>query len=438
VLQSIPKWLKNAKTVRLFANDFKDDNQAQQSIQCARNGGNWPKSIVPRSHWQQWFSFIWLLTIIFIGNVVVARSANAAMALNYFDILIDSEKVTLEWSTASEHEVLGFELYYKEEMASQSRYEFVGEEIAQGNKERGAIYRIDITDRLKSTMSYCFRLKEITLNDDRGEIIDRCGYGLSITPTPVTVTIEETELITPSATITISQGLTDTILVSPTLVVPTIVQPIIVTSMPTATTTISQPVETPIPVNTIEAEVTVASTPSPTVQPALSTPIDSPLPTPTAPLSSSNQEGLATNLENQNPTELPVGASTVDQPIVDISADLPLTESVITTLVPESPLATSIAMANPPYVVLTVTPRPANDAVATFTPFPTTLASDNPNVVLALLPNTQNLMIVLLCGVFSGASGLGILGLVTTLLYMRSRNADYPQGKETQSRNRFS
>ena len=42
----------------------------------------------------------------------------------------------------------------------------------------------------------------------------------------------------------------------------------------------------------------------------------------------------------------------------------------------------------------------------------------------ATLPNTQNLMMLLLCGVFSGASGLGILGLITTLLYMRSRAAE--------------
>jgi hypothetical protein len=46
------------------------------------------------------------------------------------------------------------------------------------------------------------------------------------------------------------------------------------------------------------------------------------------------------------------------------------------------------------------------------------------NAQLAVLPNTQNLMILLLCGVFSGASGLGVLGLVTTVLYMRSRSEE--------------
>jgi hypothetical protein len=38
-----------------------------------------------------------------------------------------------------------------------------------------------------------------------------------------------------------------------------------------------------------------------------------------------------------------------------------------------------------------------------------------------LVPNTQNLMVGLLCLIFLSASGLGALGLVTSVLYMRSQ-----------------
>lgn len=387
------------------------------------NGGIWPEDNMHRAHWQPGLSLIFLLAAIFIGGFLLPRQMHAAMALNYFDVLVGSDTITLEWSTASEHEVLGFELYYKEERESQSQYRFVGEQVAQGNKERGAIYRVEMTEGLRSTVPYCFRLKEITLNGDRGEIIDRCGYGQNITPTSDIVAPEGTEVITPSATLTVAQGLTDTTSISPT-----VVQPIIVTSMPTATTTISQPTDTPTSADNIEPEATFTPTPDQSVQSTPGTEVESPLPTPTPLTNASNQEVQAAGIENQDITE--------DQAIVDMSADQSITRTA-TAEAPQSPLPTAIAVANPPYIVLTTTPTAANNIVeATFTPFPTIIAAEDPNIVLAVLPNTQNLMIVLLCGVFSGASGLGILGLVTTLLYMRSRTSEHSQKRETQSRNR--
>jgi hypothetical protein len=40
-----------------------------------------------------------------------------------------------------------------------------------------------------------------------------------------------------------------------------------------------------------------------------------------------------------------------------------------------------------------------------------------------LAPTTQNLMIMLLCLTFTGASGIGILGLITSVMFMRSRSS---------------
>ena len=86
-----------------------------------------------------------------------------------------------------------------------------------------------------------------------------------------------------------------------------------------------------------------------------------------------------------------------------------------------TPTPSVVAGANPPYIVLTATPTTPATIVPTFTPYPTGVPQVNNNLLGLRVPDTQNLMIMLLCGVFSGASGLGILGLVSTLLYMRSR-----------------
>jgi hypothetical protein len=77
----------------------------------------------------------------------------------------------------------------------------------------------------------------------------------------------------------------------------------------------------------------------------------------------------------------------------------------------------------PIYVVVTATPTPQAAAVAlpTFTPWPTPVPTESFGLTNLLVPNTQNLMVGLLCLIFISASGLGALGLVTSVLYMRSQ-----------------
>jgi hypothetical protein len=81
------------------------------------------------------------------------------------------------------------------------------------------------------------------------------------------------------------------------------------------------------------------------------------------------------------------------------------------------------ATATPIYIVVTATPTPlAALAVApTFTPWPTAVPTQSYGLGSLLVPNTQNLMVGLLCLIFLSASGLGALGLVTSVLYMRSQ-----------------
>ena len=78
------------------------------------------------------------------------------------------------------------------------------------------------------------------------------------------------------------------------------------------------------------------------------------------------------------------------------------------------------------YVVVTATPTQASVAlapVAEFTPLPTvTPMSGSMQLANSMEPTTQNLMVLLLCLTFFGASSIGVLGLITSVMFMRSRS----------------
>ena len=57
----------------------------------------------------------------------------------------------------------------------------------------------------------------------------------------------------------------------------------------------------------------------------------------------------------------------------------------------------------------------------TFTPWPTATPAPTFSFASLLVPSTQNMMVLLLCLIFLSASGLGVLGLITSVLYMRSQ-----------------
>lgn len=345
--------------------------------------------------------------------VVVYPAAYAAVELSSYSVFVLPSGVVLEWQTASEYDLIGFEVWYKEERASQSAYTLLGKRIAQGGPRRGVTYRLDVTSFLKADTAYCFQLRELPVNGERGEILIRCGYGLGIsaqpTPTP-------TPLFTPTSPFTPTNGLTNT---TPLTGTPGITDPF---AIPTPTvdpfappTPTVDPFATPTPIVDPFAppDPNQANVVFPTLTP---TPVGfSPLPTPTFPFVTATVTttagALTVPVDPLAQTTLPTdGAAGGAQ--AGVTAPLTATNPV--------PVA-----ANPAYIVLTATPTTAAATPApTFTPYPTLASVAEGDTLLGVaVPDTQNLMIMLLCGVFSGASGLGILGLVSTLLYMRSRNA---------------
>jgi len=365
---------------------------------------------ISRTRWRAYALVVALLFVMLWGVAQLASPLYAAMQLNYFDVLVNAEQVILEWSTASENEVLSFEIERKKAGESNSHYYFLGKRIAQGNKDHGAIYRFDIMEGLEPNTAYCFRLREITLNQERGEIIDRCGYGLNITPTPAATATSAVE-VTSTLTISLTPAITTTAVVTAA-----IEQPLFATDTPLP----SEPViptepaveEQPLPEEPLLPMETPLA-PTATATNFAESPLVPPIPTTDGPTDSTQSSAAA--LESQS---VPEDTLLSNESIAEM-ASIPQPEGGSEV---DNGAA---ALANPPYIILTVTPTEEVVALAsTFTPFPTAEIDTEPNLVAATLPTTQNMMILLLCAVFSGASGLGILGVVTTLLYMRSRTQE--------------
>jgi hypothetical protein len=95
------------------------------------------------------------------------------------------------------------------------------------------------------------------------------------------------------------------------------------------------------------------------------------------------------------------------------------------------------------YVVVTATPTEAPVALApVLTPLPTaTPLPAGVQLASSLQPGgqnlTQNLMIMLLCLTFTGASAIGIIGLITSVMFMRSRSSQRDFYERTSIRRRY-
>ncbi|MCB0081865.1 MAG: hypothetical protein KDE47_13080, partial [Caldilineaceae bacterium] len=141
-----------------------------------------------------------------------------------------------------------------------------------------------------------------------------------------------------------------------------------------------------------------------------------PLPSPV--LTSASPESLTATLESTLPQSATITATITEENQSSAQQRAAMAETS------SAPTEGGDSFAGPSYIVLTATPSEAPMSIMpTFTPFPTAVAVAEGNVLGTTL-QSQNLMILLLCGVFSGASGLGVLGVVTTLLYMRSRSSE--------------
>jgi len=383
----------------------------------------------------------------------------AAIELAYYRAAATTNAVFLEWATVREVNVNGFEIMCKKIDDPDTAFHPIGSRIAIGSPTSGATYNFDVTSGLIPGQQYCFRLREITSDNTPGEEFDLCGYGLGVTPAPtainVNVVVSIPLTLTPTiVAVTAVPGLPPAPTLAPTIdpfatvtpiptidpfltltPIPTIdpfltltpVQPVSVLATPTATLvpTVQQfsPDQPPSPLNssaviTQDASGVAAQLPPldvPTETPTETPwPTDTPLPTAMATLTATEEVTPAATLTQTFPLSLTASGGAVAP---DPANPLPV--------IPDSSAALAAAATPTPlYVVVTATPTPLPALVVapTFTPWPTAAPTETFGVSNLLVPNTQNLMVGLLCLIFLSASGLGALGLVTSVLYMRSQS----------------
>ncbi len=241
------------------------------------------------------------LAIMLFGLWMGARSAQAAVALAYFEPVAQADRVRVAWGTTEEYDLLGFRVYCKGINQPDSAYHAIGGLItATGSLTTTADYTLDAFG-LTPGVQYCFQLQEITSNGEPGEIFVRCGYGLNITPTAPptqtpTVTPTDTSTATPSSTPT------PTLDVTPT---PT------VTETPTATPTVTpEASSTPFPPYVV---YTATFTPTPRQQVATLTPLATVTPQAGGPLTGLLGPGQSTPAAAATATAQPglLGANTL-------------------------------------------------------------------------------------------------------------------------------
>ena len=380
------------------------------------------------------------------GLVVVSQQAWAAIELAYDRASVTSHSVLLEWATVQEFNVAGYEIQCKLADKPDIAYEPLGSVIASGGPDRGETYSFQVTSGLVYGAQYCFRLREITTDGVPGEQFDLCGYGPGVTPAPTAVitttnvltltpivvqevpgvapapTLQDPFAFTPTPTATLFPGQT-----SP------LAQPGVDLSGATATATPTfDPLATPTLTLTPTLDPLLQGQQSPLEPPTLTpTPTLTPSPTVTNAAQSSLGSDPNAAVAGVNPQEgvpeSPTATPTVTALISPITVDPTSAPLPTVAGIPDLGQAAGVDVAPSPtplYVVVTATPTPAALAMAapTFTPWPTATTTPPPMSLTSLLaPNTQNLMVMLLCLIFLSASGLGVLGLVTSVLYMRSQ-----------------
>ncbi len=215
---------------------------------------------------------------LFLGllGILLVNGADAAVELEFLRAIPQPDGVRLEWATKHEYNLWGFRVYCKAEADPDAEYHALGSVPAKGGLDRGAEYQFEVYN-LEPGVSYCFRIEEITTDEQPGEVFEICGYGIDVTPTPtVTPTFTPSPTPTPTAT--------------PTTPTPTA----------TPTTGTISPLPSPSPTPTPEGEILphvtvivptpppqptfilVTATPSPTppVQPPTPTPLPTATPTP--------------------------------------------------------------------------------------------------------------------------------------------------------------
>ncbi|MBK8047125.1 MAG: hypothetical protein IPK16_08380 [Anaerolineales bacterium] len=390
-----------------------------------------------------WGRVLLLLSVAILAIVLAAPAVWAAVELNYFTVVSYPTSVVLEWSTAAEANLAGFDIQCKLAEEPDTAYHSIGFVQAKGGPQTGALYSFPVT-AVTPGVSYCFQLKEMTTDGTPGEAFTRCGYGPNVTPTPGAPGIVTTNTPVPPMPV---GGTPVTLDPNGNPILPTIAplpiatdefgNPIVAPTQlpaPIATDQYGNPVVTPTPVDQQfqpDPNQQLSPLASPTVDPALWTP--------TATLPAQAYESFPTALPAQPmvdvPTLIPPPLAAVGDGagngVANLPADgfnSPLDPAIPPPLDPAGQaLAADIATPAPPaeYLLVTATPTTAAVALAPqLTPLPTVTPTPSGLMLAsALQPNAQNLMAMLLCMTFTGASAIGILGLITSIMYMRSRTS---------------
>jgi hypothetical protein len=336
-----------------------------------------------------------------------ARPGQAAVAVQYFEASANAYGVLLSWGTSSEQNVQTFDIFCKKVGEPDSAYHFIHSVTPKGSLSEAADYSWLVEARtLAPGQAYCFRVKEISTEPGLpGWSRDACGFGISITPTPtptqtaVIVEVTATPVFVNAAAPPVDPGL----------------------ATPTAT-----PVGFSMPATpdffltaTAVAAQTASADALATQNAAAAASFDNVAPTAT--LDPAAMTATMDAFNSQQPTPTPTFTPTEQIPsAVDPNMDPGVADAgagVTTALLQLTPSPTSL------YVVSTAEPTPAAVALASvLTPWPT--ATPAPALAMAglLSPTAQNLTVMLLCFIFVSASGLGALGLITSVIYIRSQS----------------
>jgi len=129
---------------------------------------------------------LWGCLMVAVGTTAwpFSQPVSAAVEMKEpFAAQVASNFVKLTWTTASEYNVSQFQLLFKEFNAPESDYLDLIRFTAKGAINTEAAYEHTLSQQLAPGRTYCFRLKEVTTDNEPGDIFDLCGYGLGITPT---------------------------------------------------------------------------------------------------------------------------------------------------------------------------------------------------------------------------------------------------------------
>ena len=371
-----------------------------------------------------------MAVLLVVLTLSVAQRISAAIELAYYRASSTDVSVLLEWATAREVNLDGFEILCKRAIEMDTEYHPIGSRIAQGGPETPATYSFNVTTGLTYGEAYCFRLREVTNDDTPGEEFDVCGYGPGVTPTagdavpadasltltPTAIIVENTAGVAgPTFTPTAISGQSPLLTPAAGTVVTSSVA---LTVTPTVTVVPGQS-ESPLPTpQAVDPNAGIAGNPAESVVPTLTptlAPTATPTVTPTATITPTATV-TPTPTETQPSSPLAVVPAGDGAPPIEPETDPATLEPAVNAL-PATP--------TPIYLVVTATPTPNTAAAViqpTFTPWPTaTAALATFDFAGLLVPSTQNMMVMLLCLIFLSASGLGVLGLITSVLYMRSQ-----------------